>query len=208
MKTKIYFGLLLGLLLLLLLGACQNSPPAREIWVPVMEQTGFEFLNHSGERIQKALQASRTQLVAGRNPEALASLAEAENMVRVLLYYDVPMTEVRQLVYDAGRLHALQRREDTLHYLDSANLKLADIEMHGSASVQTLMQETRSMVDGLRALLDEESRATAAKDQVDLSRIIAAKFEKLGHKVNLLALKSDMVLAGTDFHDELRVRQP
>lgn len=208
MKTKNYVGLLLGPLLLLLLGACQNSPPAREAWVPVMEQTGFEFLNHSGERIQKALQASRTQLVAGRNPEALTSLADAENMVRVLLYYDVPMTEVRQLVYDAGRLHALQRREDALHYLDSANVKLADIERHGSVSVQTLMQETRSMVDSLRALLDEERRATAAKDQVALSRVIAAKFEELGHKVNLLALKSDMVLAGTDFHDDPDVRQP
>ena len=199
MKTRIYFGLLTGLLLLL--GACQSPPQERDVWVPVMEQTGFEFLNQSGERLQKALQDGRTQLAAGHNPEALAHLADAENMVRVLLYYDVPITEVRQLVYDAGRLHALERREEALRYLDSANLKLADIARHGSTSVQILIQETRAMVDDLRSLLDEERMAIAAKDQIDLSGAIAAKFEELGHKVNLMALKSDMVLAGTDFHD-------
>ena len=206
MKTRIYFVLLPGLLLLL--GACQSPPPERDAWVPVMEQTGFEFLNQSGERLQEALQAGRTQLVAGHNPEAMARLADAENMVRVLLYYDVPITEVRQLVYDAGRLHALERREEALRYLDSANVKLADIAKHGSTAVQILIQETRSMVDDLRSLLDEERMAIAAKDQIDLSATIAAKFEALGHKVNLMALKSDMVVAGTDFHDTPDDRQP
>jgi len=206
MKTKIVYGVLPGLLLLLV--ACQDASPPRDSWEPVMEQTGFEFLDHSGEKIQKALQTSRTQLAAGRKSDALASLADAENIVRVLLYYDVPMTEVRQLVYDAGRLHALERREDALRYLDRATVKLADIGKHGSVSVRVLIQETRDKVDALRALLDKERMAKRAEDQVDVSRSIAAKFYELGHKVNLLALKSDMVLAGTDFHDVPDVRQP
>jgi len=206
MKTKIFFGLLLGLLLLL--EACQNSSPPRDSWVPVLEQTGFEFLNHSGERIQKALQAGTTQLVAGRKTEALASLADAEKMVRVLLYYEIPMTEVRQLVYDAGRLHALHRQDDALHYLDRALEKLTAIEKHGSTSVLSLMQETRSKIDDLRSLLEDERMAMTGKDQADLSGVIAAKFNELGHKVNLLALKSEMVLAGNDFHGDPDGRNP
>jgi hypothetical protein len=36
--------------------------------------------------------------------------------------------------------------------------------------------------------------------------MVSAKFEVLGHKVNLLALKSDMVLSGADFGLETKVQ--
>lgn len=204
MKRRVYpLLILVGLLLLV---SCQDEPAARGAWVPAIEQTGFEYLQASGGRIQQALQTGREQLVAGNAAGALASLADAEDAVRVLLYYDVPMTEVRQQIYDAGRLHALQRQQDALNLLERSAKLLLEVEQHGNNAVQQAIQELRAMTADLQMLLAEETQSTTERSKADLSRRVAAKFELLGHKVNLLALKGDMVLSGADFDQEMKAQ--
>lgn len=62
------------------------------------------------------------------------------------------------------------------------------------------------MISELKALLEEEHAATTAGAQAELSRTVAAKFYELGHKVNLLALKSDQVLSGADFGNGMKAQ--
>jgi len=196
---KIKISLAMVLVISALLTSCQEDSAERSSWVPAIEQTGFEYLNESAARIEAALLDSREKLLAGDQEKSLASLADAENTVQVLRYYDVPMTEVRQLIYDASRLHALQRSQDALEHLNRAAEILLKIEQQGSPPVQKSMQELRSMASELQMLLEEERRAPTSESQVNVSRKVAANFSELGHKVNLLALKSDLVLSGADF---------
>jgi len=196
---KIKISLAMVLVISALLTSCQEDSAERSSWVPAIEQTGFEYLNESAARIEAALLDSREKLLAGDQEKSLASLADAENTVQVLRYYDVPMTEVRQLIYDASRLHALQRSQDALEHLNRAAEILLKIEQQGSPPVQKSMQELRSMASELQMLLEEERRAPTSESQANVSRKVAANFSELGHKVNLLALKSDLVLSGADF---------
>lgn len=189
---------------ILLLASCQEERAERGAWVPAMEQTGFESLRDSGTRIEAALQGAREKLAAGHAAEALASLAEAENAARILMYYDVPMTEVRQLIYDAGRLHALNRQAEARNHLARAAELLLQVETSGSHALQSAMQQPRAATSALQMLLEEEQRAATAAAQLDLSRKITAQFQELGHKVNLLVLKSDLVLSGADFAREMK----
>ncbi len=204
MQRRLYHVMILGMMALL--GACHEDAVERGSWVPALEQTGFEYLRDSGGRIQAALQAGQEELAAGNAVEALASLADAENATRILLYYDVPITEVRQLIYDAGRMHALQRQQEALNLLDRSAKVLLEVEQHGSNSVQQAIQELRTMTSDLQMLLAEETQAMTARSKASLSKMVSAKFEVLGHKVNLLALKSDMVLSGADFGLETKVQ--
>ena len=197
MNTKWFIGLLS--VMLVFMTSCQETSPPRSSWIPDMEQTGFEYLTLSGERIQKSLQTGREQLAADRTSDAMTNLVAAEDLLRVLLYYDIPMTEARQLVYDAGRLHALNRSGEAMHYLGEADAKLKEVELHGGMTVQPLIQQTRAMLGNLRVLLEEEGQAKTANGQVEISKKVAEKFYDLGHKINLLALKKDLVLSGADF---------
>jgi hypothetical protein len=187
------------LAMLVLLTSCQDDFVDRGAWVPAIEQTGFEYLRESGVRIQTALQAGREELAAGNVVEAMTSLADAENATNILLYFDVPITEVRQLIYDAGRMHALQRQQEALTLLDRSAHVLLEVEQHGGNSVQQAIQELSAMTSDLQMLLAEEARAMTARSKTSLSIMVARKFEELGHKVNLLALKSDMILSDADF---------
>jgi hypothetical protein len=196
---KIKISLAMVVVISALLTSCQEDSAERSSWVPAIEQTGFEYLSQSAARIEAALLDSREKLIAGDQEKSLASLADAEDAAQVLRYYDVPMTEVRQLIYDASRLHALLRSQDALEHLNRSAEILLKIEQQGSPPVQKSMQGLRTMTSELQMLLEEERRAPTSGSQASVSRKVAAKFSELGHKVNLLALKSDLVLSGADF---------
>jgi hypothetical protein len=197
MKRTLQIGTILGAMLLLV--ACHEEIPERDSWVPALEQTGFEYLSDAGARIQKALQTARGKMASGNPAAALSSIAEAENAVQVLRYYDIPITEVRQLIYDAGRLHALNRQQDALNYLDKSTELLLKMEQHGDQPLRQALQEIRDMTADLRLRLADEQSAATLHAQAELSGRVAAKFHELGHKINLLALKSAMLLAGSEF---------
>jgi len=204
MNIKICLVMLLAMSVLLV--SCREDSGERGSWMPAIEQTGFEYLSESAERIERALQDAREKLLADDKEAALASLAGADDTTQILMYYDIPMTEARQLIYDAGRLHAIRRQQDALAHLNRSAEILLKVEQLGSSSVQAAMQELRSMISELKALLEEEHAATTAGAQAELSRTVAAKFYELGHKVNLLALKSDQVLSGADFGNGMKAQ--
>jgi hypothetical protein len=198
--------LVILLALSLLLTSCQEESGERGAWVPAIEQTGFEYLSESAARVEAALQNGREKLLAGEKEEALTSFDDADDATQVLIYYDIPMTEARQLIYDAARLHALQRQQEALAHLNRSSEILLKIEQLGSPQVQSAMQELRSMASELKLLLEEEQAASTAGAQAKVSKAVAAKFYELGHKINLLALKSDQVLSGTGIGGGLKAR--
>jgi hypothetical protein len=185
---------------LLMLTGCQDPTVERGAWVPALEDTGFSYLKTSSERLQASLSELQSDLGQGKLEEARQEIENVQKYIRALVYYDIPITEVRQLVYDAGRLHALNRHEAMLAHLNRANHLLGEIETHGNASLHKALQEPRVMIEKLRETLEQERQTTSTKDLVELSRSAAAQFSDLGHKVNIMAIKRDLVLSGVEFN--------
>ena len=193
-------GAILGSLVIL--ASCQQEPPvARGSWTPAVEQTGFEYLDQAAKRILQSVRQGKAALLVDRRA-AGASLAEAEDAVRVLLFYDIPITEARQLIYDAARLHALVRHQDAIQHLDKANQTLDKINRHVSANVRKAVVDLQSQVVALRTVIETEQKAVSPQRQAEISNDVSRKFQALGHSVNMMALKSDMVLSGADFSEE------
>jgi len=190
-------GAILGLSVIL--SSCQQeSPVTRESWTPAMEQTGFEYLDQAAQRILQSVREGKTALSTDRRA-ADAHLAEAEDSVRVLLFYDLPITEARQLIYDAARLHEQVRHQDAIQHLDKANLTLDRINRHASANVRKPVVDLQAKIVALRTVIEKEQQAISAQRQAEISIDVSRKFQALGHSVNMMALKSDMVLSGADF---------
>ena len=187
---------------LLLLAACREQAVPEGSWIPALEDTGFTYLQSTGEKLRGSLQTARENLTEGKTSAARQQLAEAEETGLSLLYYHVPITEVRQLIYDAGRLHALKRTSEVLVHLDRAEIILKRIGEFGGSSVQRATHETLVMIEDLRLTLTEEMHATSTKAPNERAETVVAKFRRLGHRVNMLAIKGDLILAGTHFAEE------
>ena len=166
-----------------------------------MEETGFGYLTDMGGRVKVELQTVKGQLSEGKTSDAMATLAKAEDKLNALVYYDFPITEARQLVYDSSRLHAMEHRNESLAHLDRAESVLNTIAAHGNVTIVKTLEKTLAMVDELQLLLEDERRKTSPKERAEMSLKVAAKFQELGHKINMMAIKSDLVLSGSHFSD-------
>ena len=101
--------------------------------------------------------------------------------------YFLPMTEVRQLVYDADRVYFPGRTEAAQGKLREATALLNKI---GAAGGKSLDQAVTEVVVKIEVL--EHSIATGSPQ-------VAKEMRSLGEKVNLMILKGDLVLTGMTF---------
>lgn len=185
---------------LLILTGCQDSAVERGAWVPALEDTGFSHLKSAGDRLQVSLSELQSDLNQGNLEDARQELENAQKHIRALVYYDIPITEIRQLIYDAGRLHALNRHDATLEHLNRADHLLGEIQTHGNTSLHQALQEPRVMIEKLRETLEQEHQTTSTKYLIELSHSAAAQFSDLGHKVNMMAVKGDLILSGVELN--------
>lgn len=159
-------------------------------WVPVLEGTGFSYLEETARRIRDAQQQAEQELAAGRPDAARVSLQRATEAAAVLVHYDIPITEVRQLVYDAGRLYALDRHQQAERKLDRAAGLIQQIGESDGPTVLRKATEMLLQMKDLRLAMEENPAS------------VPEKFESLGHRVNMMALKSGLVLSGAHFSEE------
>ncbi|AMV70946.1 hypothetical protein DBW_0554 [Desulfuromonas sp. DDH964] len=110
------------------------------------------------------------------------------------------MVEIRQLVYDAGRLHGLGRLHDALGQLAQADHLLGVIESHGNAPFHQALQEPRVMIEKIRETLEQGRQTTSTKYQVEFSPLANHQFRELGHKINMMVIKGDLILSGVEFN--------
>ena len=106
------------------------------------------------------------------------------------------MTEVRQLIYDADRLYALDREQEMGRRLDRAAEMLAEIKAKGNPAMHQAAAEILIQLEELKILLAESGSSRAASRQ---AAAVTETFQELGHAVNLLILKSGLLFSAEDF---------
>jgi len=102
----------------------------------------------------------------------------------LLKIYFIPMTETRQLVFDADRLFHLGRIREAKHKLAQAEDFMRRV---GEAEDHSLRKPAKELILLLDALLLTIDQAPADTRE---------KFQLLGDRLNLMLLKGDLVLRG------------
>jgi hypothetical protein len=159
-----------------------------------MEETGFSYLEETARRIRESQQQAQQDLADGRTDAARDSLRRAADAAAVLVFYAVPITEVRQLVYDAGRLYALDRHQQAERKLDRAARLMQQI---GGSDGPTLLRESTEVFLLIKDLLLAMEVNPAS---------VPERFNALGHKVNMMALKSGLLLSGAEFSGKNKIQ--
>lgn len=158
-----------------------QTPP--EPWKPVLEESGFAYLDSAVDQAVGAVEEARQS-------GAPSDLRGAATSLRRLQRYYVPMTEVRQLTYDADRLYYLGDIVGAVESLDRARERLLGVAAAGGADLQKSLDEVALLIDGV-VLAVRERRPQ-----------VSERFRELGHRVNLLLLKGELTLAGETFEDK------
>ena len=183
---------LLWVLVLLIPGisACELSETTPGPWIPVLEDAGFSHLNDSVSESVKALKEASDKIQMGEKAESREAIKRAMNELLKLHFYYLPMTEVRQLVYDADRLFYLKQSDATKNKLKEANNLLMHVAESDGPNLKRSVNELIVMIDELILNIQESSRA------------VPTKFGEVGHRVNLMALKGEIILSDVTFDNE------
>jgi len=172
------FGLFVGFVV------CRFWQKTPETWIPVLEGTSFIYLNDPVDRAIEAVQAANRGIESNQFPEAKEELQETMDALSRLRFYFIPMTETRQLVYDADRLFHLGRVSEAKRKLEQARDFLRGVGEAEHHSLRKPANELILLLDGLLLTLDESPGDAPAQ------------FQLVGERVNLMLLKGDLVLSG------------
>ncbi|MDF1554927.1 MAG: hypothetical protein P1P84_17800 [Deferrisomatales bacterium] len=174
---------ILALSILLVVSVLTRSSRAPvEPWKPVLEDTSFHFLVDVTAETRKLQAAGLQELERGEAEAARSLFQDAALHLEQLATYYVPMTEIRQLVYDADRLAFLKEKERSRVKLEEARKYLLEMGAGSALHLRTTADELILMLEDTELALD--------RDSAELPK----KFQALGHRVNLLALKGELEL--------------
>ena len=172
--------------LLVLMVACRSQD--RTPWIPVLEQSDYVYLT---DTLALALERLPSSVRLQEDPQlALEDLASARHELLKMQHYYLPLTEARQLVYDADRLLYLGQPASSRAKLEQCLAVFQDMGRKGGPGVQNAMDKAGVQVERLLPLLDGRPVE------------VADAFRVLGESINLMLLKGDLVLAGAVFSGE------
>ncbi len=180
MRLNVLIALLVGALLGGFLVRSVESPC--EPWKPVLEETSFHYLAEQLEQLSRATQQTAAALRGGQPGDAAVASEEAHQVLARLRSYYLPLTEVRQLAYDADRLYFLGEAGATLAKLHAAREVVRGMGAGTTPVSPKTVDELVLMIEG--SVLAVETRSTEVPE----------KLRDLGHKVNLLALRGQLEL--------------
>jgi hypothetical protein len=185
MKRKIVVLVILSLFLGNISG-CRPSERTAEPWIPVLEDTSFSYLKDSVSEALKALKEAEKRI---RNSEEKydALFQPVMDSLLTLHFYYLPMTEVRQLVYDADRLFYLRRTQQAQEKLKKAHEVLLNMATADGPHLEESVNEVVASIDDLSVNIQESS-----------SKVLE-KFREVGQRVNIMCLKGELVLSGDKF---------
>lgn len=156
-------------------------------WIPVLEQTDFNYLESAVLEATKAVEDALNTTSADAKDKSKEALESAMRSLFKLKLYYVPITKVRQLIYDADRFFYLGQNDQTKKHLAEANEILTHIAESNIYNLETPVNKLILMIDDLGLLLNESSPN------------VNEAFKNVGHRVNMMLVKGQLVMSGQDF---------
>ena len=169
----LFFGIFIGFAIHALWVNDMISP-----WKPVLEDTSFQYLEYSVESIIKETRTLEKDLKSSKHGSPDKTLHHTMNLLLTLENYYLPITQVRQQIYDADRLISLNQVQKAKDNLIRAENRLARIE---NSNVSRVIRKAVTRLDTLikEAIFEIDGPYEKA----------VAKLEAAGIEANLMLLK-------------------
>jgi len=173
--------------LLILLGCQQKS----QEWNPIFEDTNFDYLKTNIERSLALIDDAYMELKFDKEVSVQEKLLKAKNRLIELQDYYVPLTTIRQKIYDAERYFKLNDIKRSELLLKNSKSIIESLEMMTKNKVfDKVMLDLNSMIDEVIISLDEDSK-----------RDTYNRMKTLGEHLNLMLYRGDLILPEIEFEE-------
>lgn len=176
----------LGGLVVVLILSCRQQPPE---WTPVLEQTSTRYLETETDRALEAVEEARKTF--SQDPAtSRRHLDEARSSLLRLRDYYLPLLSARESVYNAYRWYHLGERTRVLRVLATIESLLLELGQRGGPHI------SRELEPVLETVVKAKVAVTAGRgDAPDI-------LERLGSQINMLQLKGDLALHGSELGEQ------
>jgi len=174
----------LVLIVFVLLGCQQKS----QEWNPIFEDTNFDYLKTNIERSLALIDDAYTELKFDKEASIQEQLLKAKNRLIELKDYYVPLTTIRQKIYDAERYFKLNDIKKSAKLLKNSKSIIESLEVKTQNKVfDKVMLDFNSMINEVIISLDEDSK-----------RDTYNRMKTLGEHLNLMLYRGDLILSGIE----------
>lgn len=173
------------ILMVLIVSGCEKE--SKE-WNPIFEATHFEYLESTILRSLSLIDEVTEDIDRDQKitPE---KLHQVKKRLLELKDYYIPLTTIRQKIYDAERHFKLRDNKKTRALLNDSKSIIMSLELNTKNKVfDQVMLDLKAMVNQGIASLDNDERLDTYE-----------KMRKLGEHVNLMLYKGDLILSGVEF---------
>jgi hypothetical protein len=176
---------LLVFILLVLVG-CQQE---KTEWNPIVEETNFGYFNTNIERSLSLIDDAYLEASENKQQSIQEKLSQAKKTLLEIKDYYVPLTTVRQKIYDAERYYKLKDIKKSEKLLEDSKLLITSLDITTKSKVfDKVILELNSMINEVITSFHEGSKPNTYN-----------KMKALGEHVNLMLFKGGLVLSGIDF---------
>lgn len=176
----------LSFFILLILFGCQQD---KQEWNPIFEETSFDYFNVNVERSLSLIEDAYSEANEIKQESIQKKLFQAKNRLLEMKDYYVPLTVVRQKIYDAERSYKLNNIEQSGKLLADSISILSSLDVTTkSKNFDKVILNVNSMINAVISSLDEGSTSNTYQ-----------KMKTLGEHVNLMLSRGDLVLSGIEF---------
>lgn len=173
-------------ILLVLLG-CQQDDTA--VWNPIFEETNFEYINTSIERSLALMDEAYSEAIKTDQSLIQEKLAQSKERLLEIKDYYVPLTTVRQKIYDAERYFKLNKIKKSEKLLEDSKTILSSLKVTTkNEGFDKVVLELTSMINEVISTFYEDSKTNTYD-----------KMKKAGEHINLMLFKGELVLSGVKF---------
>ena len=176
----------LSVFMFLILFGCQQD---NHEWNPIFEETSFEYFNANLERSLSLIDEAYTEANQIKNESIQEKLSQTKNRLLEIKDYYIPLTVIRQKIYDAERSFKLENIEQSEKLLaDSISMLSSLNATTKSEAFDKVILELESMMNAVIYSFKKDSKLNTYK-----------KMKILGEHVNLMLSRGDLVLSGVEF---------
>ena len=176
----------LSLFILLILFGCRQD---KQEWNPIFEETGFSYFNTTLERSLSLIEDAYSEAGETQRELLQEKLTQVKHSLLEIKDYYVPLTVVRQKIYDAGRSYKLNDVKQAEKLLADSTAILSSLDVTTkSETFDKVILNLNSMIDAVISSFNEGSKSDTF-----------SKMKLLGERVNLMLFRGDLVLSGIEF---------
>jgi hypothetical protein len=185
-KVNDMFKKYLSVFILLILFGCQQE---KYEWNPIFEETNFDYFKTNIELSLSLIDEAYSAANKKKEESIQEKLYQVKNRLLKIKDYYIPLTTVRQKIYDAERYFKLNNIKETEKLLNDSKSIIRSLDLTTKNKVfDKVILDLNSMINEVITSLDEDSKINNYN-----------KMKTLGGHINLMLYRGDLVLSGIEF---------